>query len=129
MWFSFHCSFPARVRTTALRMMAASAARFHGFRMGTLREDAVYTSSHSDPDYTSSSEQSCDTVIYVGANDSRLVTARSPTTKARRGQFRGRILGYLGDRVGQGHRVTKDLILIAGEVGRRRISDTDALRW
>ena len=32
-----------------------------GIRMGTLRE-----MSHSDPDYTSSSEQSCDTVIYVG---------------------------------------------------------------
>ncbi|KAK3093323.1 hypothetical protein FSP39_014094 [Pinctada imbricata] len=45
---------------------------FHGFRMGTLREDAVYTSSHSDPDYTSSSEQSCDTVIYVGANGQSL---------------------------------------------------------
>ena len=32
-----------------------------GIRMGTLRE-----LSHSDPDYTSSSEQSCDTVIYRG---------------------------------------------------------------
>ena len=39
-----------------------------GFRMGTLREDMLYSSSLSDPDYTSSSEQSCDTVIYVGAN-------------------------------------------------------------
>ncbi|CAE1315038.1 KIF26 [Acanthosepion pharaonis] len=28
----------------------------------------LYSSSLSDPDYTSSSEQSCDTVIYVGAN-------------------------------------------------------------
>lgn len=37
-----------------------------GFRMGTLREDMVYTSSLSDPDYTSSSEQSCDTAIYLG---------------------------------------------------------------
>ena len=36
--------------------------------MGTLREDAMMSSSFSDPDYTSSSEQSCDTVIYVGAN-------------------------------------------------------------
>ena len=35
--------------------------------MGTLREDVLYSSSHSDPDYTSSSEQSCDTVIYLGA--------------------------------------------------------------
>ena len=34
--------------------------------MGTLREDMVYTSSLSDPDYTSSSEQSCDTAIYLG---------------------------------------------------------------
>ncbi|XP_052058492.1 uncharacterized protein LOC127698847 isoform X2 [Mytilus californianus] len=39
-----------------------------GFRMGTLREDMVYTSSLSDPDYTSSSEQSCDTAIYLGPN-------------------------------------------------------------
>ncbi|XP_033736356.1 kinesin-like protein KIF26B isoform X2 [Pecten maximus] len=45
---------------------------FRGFRMGTLREDILYTSSHSDPDYTSSSEQSCDTVIYVGANGQSL---------------------------------------------------------
>lgn len=36
-----------------------------GIRMGTLREDAM---SMSDPDYTSSSEQSCDTVIYCGPN-------------------------------------------------------------
>lgn len=36
--------------------------------MGTLREDVVLSSTpHSDPDYTSSSEQSCDTVIYIGA--------------------------------------------------------------
>lgn len=40
--------------------------------MGTLREDILYTSSHSDPDYTSSSEQSCDTVIYVGASGQSL---------------------------------------------------------
>lgn len=41
--------------------------------MGTLREDILYHSSHSDPDYyTSSSEQSCDTVIYVGANGQSL---------------------------------------------------------
>lgn len=39
-----------------------------GFRMGTLREDMLYSSSLSDPDYTSSSEQSCDTVVYIGAN-------------------------------------------------------------
>ncbi|VDI10876.1 kinesin family member 26 [Mytilus galloprovincialis] len=39
-----------------------------GFRMGTLREDMVYSSSLSDPDYTSSSEQSCDTAIYLGPN-------------------------------------------------------------
>lgn len=45
---------------------------FRGFRMGTLREDMLYSSSHSDPDYTSSSEQSCDTVIYVGANGQSL---------------------------------------------------------
>ena len=38
-----------------------------GFRMGTLREDAL-----SDPDYTSSSEQSCDTVIYLGRNGQSL---------------------------------------------------------
>ena len=35
--------------------------------MGTLREDAL-----SDPDYTSSSEQSCDTVIYLGRNGQSL---------------------------------------------------------
>lgn len=40
--------------------------------MGTLREDMLYSSSHSDPDYTSSSEQSCDTVIYIGANGQSL---------------------------------------------------------
>ena len=40
--------------------------------MGTLREDVLYSSSHSDPDYTSSSEQSCDTVIYIGANGQSL---------------------------------------------------------
>lgn len=41
--------------------------------MGTLREDILYHSSHSDPDYyTSSSEQSCDTVIYVGAHGQSL---------------------------------------------------------
>ncbi|XP_062588901.1 kinesin-like protein KIF26B isoform X4 [Saccostrea cucullata] len=46
---------------------------FKGCRMGTLREDMLYHSSHSDPDYyTSSSEQSCDTVIYVGANGQSL---------------------------------------------------------
>ena len=39
-----------------------------GFRMGTLHE----TSSLSDPDYTSSSEQSCDTVIYIGRNGQSL---------------------------------------------------------
>ena len=37
--------------------------------MGTLREDAM---SMSDPDYTSSSEQSCDTVIYCGPNGQAL---------------------------------------------------------
>lgn len=42
-----------------------------GFRkMGTLREDVAM--SHSDPDYTSSSEQSCDTVIYMGSNGQSL---------------------------------------------------------
>lgn len=45
---------------------------YRGLRMGTLREDVLYTSSHSDPDYTSSSEQSCDTVIYIGANGQSL---------------------------------------------------------
>lgn len=46
---------------------------FKGCRMGTLREDILYHSSHSDPDYyTSSSEQSCDTVIYVGAHGQSL---------------------------------------------------------
>ncbi|CAG5134262.1 unnamed protein product, partial [Candidula unifasciata] len=45
---------------------------YRGLRMGTLREDILYTSSHSDPDYTSSSEQSCDTVIYIGANGQSL---------------------------------------------------------
>ena len=35
--------------------------------MGILREDAL-----SDPDYTSSSEQSCDTVIYLGRNGQSL---------------------------------------------------------
>lgn len=41
--------------------------------MGTLREDLLYHSSHSDPDYyTSSSEQSCDTAIYVGGNGQSL---------------------------------------------------------
>ncbi|KAL3873285.1 hypothetical protein ACJMK2_036421 [Sinanodonta woodiana] len=51
-----------RMRTRPLR----------GFRMGTLREDILYSSSFSDPDYTSSSEQSCDTVIYIGANGQSL---------------------------------------------------------
>ncbi|KAK3578712.1 hypothetical protein CHS0354_008571 [Potamilus streckersoni] len=51
-----------RIRTRPLR----------GFRMGTLREDMLYSSSFSDPDYTSSSEQSCDTVIYIGANGQSL---------------------------------------------------------
>ncbi|KAH9509132.1 hypothetical protein Btru_049134 [Bulinus truncatus] len=45
---------------------------YRGLRMGTLREDVLYSSSHSDPDYTSSSEQSCDTVIYLGANGQSL---------------------------------------------------------
>ncbi|GFR90569.1 kinesin-like protein KIF26A [Elysia marginata] len=45
---------------------------YRGMRMGTLREDVLYLSSHSDPDYTSSSEQSCDTVIYIGANGQSL---------------------------------------------------------
>lgn len=45
---------------------------YRGLRMGTLREDILYSSSHSDPDYTSSSEQSCDTVIYIGANGQSL---------------------------------------------------------
>lgn len=45
---------------------------YRGLRMGTLREDVLYSSSHSDPDYTSSSEQSCDTVIYMGANGQSL---------------------------------------------------------
>ena len=45
---------------------------YRGLRMGTLREDILYSSSHSDPDYTSSSEQSCDTVIYMGANGQSL---------------------------------------------------------
>ncbi|XP_059172554.1 kinesin-like protein KIF26B isoform X2 [Physella acuta] len=45
---------------------------YRGLRMGTLREDVLYSSSHSDPDYTSSSEQSCDTVIYIGANGQSL---------------------------------------------------------
>lgn len=45
---------------------------YRGLRMGTLREDILYSSSHSDPDYTSSSEQSCDTVIYLGANGQSL---------------------------------------------------------
>lgn len=40
--------------------------------MGVLREELLYSSSHSDPDYTSSSEQSCDTVIYLGANGQSL---------------------------------------------------------
>ncbi|KAK2163260.1 hypothetical protein LSH36_83g06061 [Paralvinella palmiformis] len=42
-----------------------------GVRMGILREDGIGGFSHSDPDY-SSSEQSCDTVIYVGANGQAL---------------------------------------------------------
>ncbi|XP_064622621.1 kinesin-like protein KIF26A [Lineus longissimus] len=44
-------------------------------RMGVLREGIAYTnalSSHSDPEYTSSSEQSCDTVIYIGRNGQSL---------------------------------------------------------
>ncbi|XP_070179589.1 kinesin-like protein KIF26B isoform X2 [Littorina saxatilis] len=45
---------------------------YRGLRMGTLREDVLYSSSLSDPDYTSSSEQSCDTVIYMGANGQSL---------------------------------------------------------
>ncbi len=43
--------------------------------MGTLREDGMSSSSgrsYSDPEYTSSSEQSCDTVIYVGRNGQSL---------------------------------------------------------
>ncbi|CAI9734877.1 kinesin KIF26B isoform X2 [Octopus vulgaris] len=43
-----------------------------GFRMGTLREDFLYSSSLSDPDCTSGSEQSCDTVIYMGINGQSL---------------------------------------------------------
>ncbi|XP_052829750.1 kinesin-like protein KIF26B isoform X2 [Octopus bimaculoides] len=43
-----------------------------GFRMGTLREDFLYSSSLSDPDCTSGSEQSCDTVIYLGINGQSL---------------------------------------------------------
>ena len=49
-----------------------------GVRMGTLREEAIYNSSgqssglSSDPDFTDSSEQSCDTVIYVGRNGQAL---------------------------------------------------------
>ena len=42
-----------------------------GMKMGILHEGSTCSSSgqsHSDPDYTSSSEQSCDTVIYVGRN-------------------------------------------------------------
>ena len=41
-----------------------------GLRMGTLREGHVYTNAlkQSDPEFTDSSEQSCDTVIYVGQN-------------------------------------------------------------
>ncbi|GAB1604540.1 kinesin-like protein KIF26B [Argonauta hians] len=45
-----------------------------GFRMGTLREDhLLYSSSLSDPDCTttSGSEQSCDTVIYLGTNSNK----------------------------------------------------------
>ncbi|XP_074662541.1 uncharacterized protein LOC141915043 [Tubulanus polymorphus] len=44
-------------------------------RMGILREGVAYSSaisSHSDPEYTSSSEQSCDTVIYIGRNGQSL---------------------------------------------------------
>ena len=40
--------------------------------MGILREEMVQPASHSDPDCTSSSEQSCDTVIYLGGADKSL---------------------------------------------------------
>ncbi len=44
-----------------------------GVRMGTCGRDGYSSaSSHSNPDYTSSSEQSCDTVIYVGPNGQAL---------------------------------------------------------
>ena len=45
----------------------SSHRRRVGVRMGVLREDAVYTNalSASEHDYSSSSEQSCDTVIYM----------------------------------------------------------------
>ncbi|XP_013390398.1 kinesin-like protein KIF26B [Lingula anatina] len=46
-----------------------------GIRMGTLREGIYYSNavgSTSGEDYTSSSEQSCDTVIYTGANGQAL---------------------------------------------------------
>ena len=48
--------------------------------MGTLREHTMYSSalSCSDQDYPSSSEQSCDTVIYVGANG-RMLSDRELT--------------------------------------------------
>ncbi|KAL8586879.1 hypothetical protein ACOMHN_050984 [Nucella lapillus] len=45
---------------------------YRGLRMGTLREDILYPPSLSDPDYTSSSEQSADTVIYRGSNGQSL---------------------------------------------------------
>ena len=46
-----------------------------GIRMGTLRE-----LSHSDPDYTSSSEQSCDTVIYRGPFAARALSDQGGET-------------------------------------------------
>ncbi|KAK6182781.1 hypothetical protein SNE40_010389 [Patella caerulea] len=46
---------------------------YKGLRMGTLREDMFVSSSHSDPDnYTSSSEQSCDTAIFLGSSGQSL---------------------------------------------------------
>ena len=53
----------------SMRFRRTRAGRI-GIRMGTLREHTMYTSalSCSDHDYPSSSEQSCDTVIYVGPN-------------------------------------------------------------
>ncbi|KAK6182778.1 hypothetical protein SNE40_010388 [Patella caerulea] len=53
---------------------------YRGLRMGTLREDVLYSSSHSDPDnYTSSSEQSCDTAIYLGSNGGQSLSDRDFT--------------------------------------------------
>ena len=58
-------SLRAQVRTTVRSSCTDSETVRHryrpGIRMGTRRDHP-----HSDPDYTSSSEQSCDTVIYCG---------------------------------------------------------------